>query len=169
VKIRRYRPQDQGAVIGLFREFMWELAPPALAADFQAYIERAIEEELGRIEDYYFRRDDQAFWVADTGPVVGMVGVEHHEREAAELRRMAVAAAHRRKGIGRELLGTAETFSREQGYRRMVLSTSQLQAAARALYEASGYRLVREEKDAQPSHKSAGAGLTRFHYEKMLV
>lgn len=168
MKIRRYRPQDQGAVIGLFREFMWELTPAALASEFQAYIERAIEEELGRIEEYYFHRDDQGFWVADTGPVVGMVGVEHRDREAAELRRMAVAAAHRRKGIGRELLGTAEAFCRQSGYRRMVLSTSELQTAARALYEASGYRRVREEKDAAPSHKSAGAGLTRFHYEKML-
>ena len=126
MSIRRYRPQDQGAVIGLFREFMWELAPPALAAEFQAYIERAIEKELGRIEEYYFRRDDQGFWVADAGPVVGMVGVEHHDREAAELRRMAVAAAHRRRGIGRELLGTAEAFCRQSGYRRMVLSTSEL-------------------------------------------
>lgn len=169
MNIRRYRPQDQRAVIGLFREFMWELAPPALAADFQAYIQRAIDQELGRIEEYYFRRDDQAFWVADAGPVVGMVGVEHRKPEAAELRRMAVAAAHRRKGIGRGLLATAEAFCRECGYRRVVLSTSELQAAARRLYEASGYRLVREENDAAPSHKSAGAGLTRFHYEKMLA
>lgn len=61
-----------------------------LAADFQAYIEHAIDEEPGRIEEYCFRRHDQAFWVADAS-------------------------------------------------------------------------------DAAPSHKSAGAGLTRFHYEKMLA
>jgi len=50
-----------------------------------------------------------------------------------------------------------------------VLSTSQLQAAARRLYESSGYRLVREEAAAAPSHKSVGAGLTRYHYEKALA
>ena len=50
MSIRRYRPYDQGAVIALFREFMWELTPPALGAEFQAYVERAIQEELGRIE-----------------------------------------------------------------------------------------------------------------------
>ena len=33
--IRRYRPSDQGAVIALFREFMWELAPPSLGDEFQ--------------------------------------------------------------------------------------------------------------------------------------
>ena len=47
--IRRYRPSDQGAVIALFREFMWELAPPNLGGEFQTYIERAIDEELGRM------------------------------------------------------------------------------------------------------------------------
>ena len=168
MNIRRYRPSDRGAVVGLFRQFMWELAPPDLAGEFQAYIERAIREELGRIEEYYFRRDDQGFWIADPGKVVGMVGVERHDDESAELRRMAVAATHRRRGIGRALLATAETFCGERGYRRIVLSTSELQAPAARLYESSGYQLVREEKAAPPSHKSVGAGLTRYHYEKML-
>lgn len=167
--IRRYRPSDQGAVIALFREFMWELTPAALGAQFQSYIERAIVEELGRIEEYYFSREGQGFWVADSGGVVGMAGVEHHEQGAAELRRMAVGKAHRRKGIGRELLATAEAFCRDAGYRRMVLSTSELQAAAARLYESSGYRLVREERAARASHKSVGAGLARYHYEKVLT
>ena len=168
MNIRRYRPSDQGAVIALFREFMWELTPPALGAEFQAYVERAIQEELGRVEEYYFARDDQGFWIADAYGMVGMVGVEHHDADAAELRRMAVAKAHRRRGIGRKLLATAEAFCRKAGYRRIVLSTSELQLAAAQLYHSSGYELIREEKGAAPSHKSAGAGLTRFHYEKIL-
>ena len=156
-------------MIALFREFMWELTPPELGAEFQSYIERAIEEELGRIEEYYFARDDQGFWIAEQRQMVGMVGIERHADDAAELRRMAVGKEHRRKGIGRELLATAEAFCREAGYRRLVLSTSELQVPAARLYESSGYRLVREEKDAQPSHKSVGTGLTRYHYEKMLA
>lgn len=169
MKIRRYRPSDQAAVIGLFREFMWELTPPALGAEFQSYIERAIRDELGRIEEYYFSRDDQGFWVADDGRLVGMVGVERQSEECAELRRMAVEKSHRRKGIGRQLLATAEKFCRDAGYRKMVLSTSELQVAAMRLYESSGYRMVREQTDAGGSHKSAGAGLTRYHYEKPLA
>jgi GNAT superfamily N-acetyltransferase len=166
VNIRRYLPSDQAAVIALFREFMWELTPPSLGAEFQDYIERAIREELGRIEEYYFSRDDQGFWVADN--VVGMVGIERQSQECAELRRMAVARSHRRKGIGRELLDTAEAFCRDRGYRRMVLSTSELQVAAMRLYESSGYRMVRKELAAPASHKSVGASLARYHYEKAL-
>jgi putative acetyltransferase len=168
VKIRRYRPFDHGAVIALFREFMWELTPPLLGAEFQAYVERAIREELGRIEEYYFAREGQGFWVADEDRVVGMVGVERQAEDCAELRRMAVEKAHRRKGIGRELLAAAEAFCRDCGYRRLVLSTSELQVAAARLYESSGYRRVREEQAAPASHKSVGAAL-RYHYEKSLA
>lgn len=160
-------------MIGLFREFMWELAPPELATQFQSYVERAIREELGRVEEYYFGREGQCFWVAQEGElggrVVAMAGIERRAQDAGELRRMAVEKAHRRRGIGRELLATAEAFCRECGYRRVVLSTSELQVAARRLYESSGYRLVREESAAPASHKSVGTGLTRYHYEKALA
>ena len=169
MRIRRYRASDQGAVIALFREFMWELTPPALGAEFQTYVERAIQEELGRIEQYYFARAGQCFWVAEEGRVMGMVGIERHAEDSAELRRMAVEKAHRRNGIGRELLATAEAFCRDCGYRRVVLSTSELQAAAARLYESAGYRRVREERAAQASHKSVGAGLKRYYYEKALT
>jgi ribosomal protein S18 acetylase RimI-like enzyme len=166
VRIRRYLPPDQGAVISLFREFMWEFTPPRLGAEFQEYVERAIREELGRIEEYYFARDGQGFWVVDD--VVGMVGIERQTPHAAELRRMAVRSSHRRRGIGRELLRTAEAFCHERGYSKVVLSTSELQVAAMRLYESSGYRLVRREAAAAASHKSVGAGLARYHYEKAL-
>jgi GNAT superfamily N-acetyltransferase len=156
-------------VIGLFRESMWELAPPALGAPFQSYIERAIQEELGKVEEYYFGREGQGFWVAEDVRVVGMVGVEKHAQNAGELRRMAVEKAHRRKGISRKLLATAEAFCQECGYRQVVLSTSELQVAAMRLYESSGYRLVRKESAAPASHKSVGAGLARYHYEKPLA
>lgn len=166
MKIRRYLPPDQAAVIALFREFMWELTPPRLGAEFQDYIERATRDELGRIEEYYFGREGQGFWVVDD--VVGMVGIERQTQHSAELRRMAVKSSHRRKGIGRELLRTAEAFCRECGYSKVVLSTSELQVAAVQLYESNGYRLVRKEIDAPASHKAAGAGLARYHYEKAL-
>ena len=162
--VRAYRPADRAAVIELFRAFMQELTPPALEAEFRAYVERAIREELSRIEHYY----GEAFWVAEQEVVIGMVGIERHTPETAELRRMAVARAARRKGVGRALLAAAEGFCRQAGYRKVVLSTSELQSPARRLYESSGYGLVREERDAPASHKSAGAGLTRYHYEKML-
>jgi GNAT superfamily N-acetyltransferase len=168
VIIRRYRPADGAAVVALFRAFMKELTPPRREREFAAYVETAIRDELGRIEEYYFGREGQGFWVAEDDGVIGMVGVERHDEASAELRRMAVDAAHRRRGVARALLAAAEEFCRQARYRKLILSTSELQLAARRLYESSGYHLVREEADAPASHKSAGAGLTRYHYEKTL-
>ena len=166
--IRGYQPADRTPVIALFRAFMQELAPPALQGEFAAYVDRAIREELGRIEDYYLRCEGQGFWVAEQDRVIGMVGIERRATDSAELRRMAVESSCRRRGVGAALLATAEAFCRGHGYGRIVLSTSELQSPARRLYESRGYSLVRKELDAPPSHKSAGAGLTRYHYEKLL-
>lgn len=55
--IRPYKDEDRAEVIRLFRAFMEEYA----RADFAAYVERAIGEELGRIEDYYLAREGQGF------------------------------------------------------------------------------------------------------------
>jgi ribosomal protein S18 acetylase RimI-like enzyme len=168
VIIRRYSAADRPAVLALFRAFMQELAPPGLEREFAAYVETAVRDELGRIDEYYLSREGQGFWVAEEDQVIGMVGVERRDQASAELRRMAVDAAHRRRGVARALLAMAEEFCRQARYRKVILSTSELQLAARRLYESGGYRLVREEADAPASHKSAGAGLTRYHYEKTL-
>ena len=96
---------------------MQELTPPQLRSEFDSYVETAVREELGRIEQYYFSREGQGFWVADQAGVVGMVGVERHSESSAELRRMAVDQHHRRRGIARELLQVAEAFCRDFGYR----------------------------------------------------
>ena len=98
--------------------------------------------------------------MADAGALIGMVGVEHVDAETAELRRIAVARAHRKKGVGRALLASAEAFCLKHGYRKMVLSTSELQQAAAQLYQTSGYSMVGE---------SARTGLTHYRYEKALA
>jgi GNAT superfamily N-acetyltransferase len=167
-QIRLYLSTDRDAVAALFRQFMAALTPPRLQAAFSTYVETAVREELSRIEDYYFGKPHQGFWVAERGRVIGMVGIEEHSATRAELRRMAVDAAHRRRGIGQQLLRAAESFCQECRYEEIILSTSEFQPAAMRLSEASGYRLVRTEIAVAQSHKSPGSGSTRYHYEKRL-
>jgi GNAT superfamily N-acetyltransferase len=167
LEIRRYREADQPGVIRLFRQFMDELTPRDMKADFDSYVEIAIRGELSRIPEYYFAKPRQGFWVADIEGVVGMVGIEQSSERVAELRRMAVETSQRRRGIARALLQAAEAFCRESGYDRIELNTSERQAAARRLYEASGYRLLGTGVIAKTTHKLIG-GLTRYYYEKEL-
>lgn len=158
--IRSYEERDREAVIRLFREFMAEMG------DFAGYVDRAIADELGRIGEYYLADARQGFWVVDG--VIGMVGVERQSDAVAELRRMVVAREHRRRGMARALLATAEDFCRQAGYGTIVLNTSELQEPAMRLYEASGYRRVRTAQPGETTHKMVG-GLTRHYYEKKLT
>jgi GNAT superfamily N-acetyltransferase len=157
--VRKYEERDREAVIGLFRDFMREMG------DFPEYVQRAIDDELGRIAEYYLADARQGFWVADN--VIGMVGVERESDTVAELRRMVVAREHRRRGIARALLATAESFCRDAGYASIVLNTSDLQQPAMRLYESCGYRRTRTAKPEGTTHKVVG-GLTRHYYEKKL-
>jgi GNAT superfamily N-acetyltransferase len=157
--IRKYQERDRGAVIRLFRDFMREMG------DFPGYVQRAIDEELSRVGEYYARG---GFWVAEVdGAVVGMAGIERQSAGKAELRRMIVDRAHRRRGIARALLAAAESFCRDAGYVFIVLNTSELQQPAMRLYEASGYRRTRTAAPERTTHKMVG-GLTRHYYEKKL-
>jgi len=75
---------------------------------FEAYVERALAEEIDRITDYYSQRKD-GFWVAikdDT--LVGTFGLEHASPDSMELRRMYVDPGARRRGIARQMLRFAE-------------------------------------------------------------
>jgi putative acetyltransferase len=74
----------------------------------------------------------------------------------------------RRRGIARKMLAEAEGAARRMGCALMVLSTSELQTAALALYQNAGYRLVREEIASELSNKTVGGGLRRFWFEKRL-
>jgi putative acetyltransferase len=167
--IRRYEERDAPAVRALFIEVNRELAPVAMREAFERYIAQSLAEEIDRIPAYYAERGG-SFWVAEeaAGAIIGTFGLERADEQTAELRRMYVARAARRRGIGRLLLAHAERACSQAGYDRLVLSTAELQHAALGLYRASGYRLVREETAATASNKTVGSGLKRFHFEKHL-
>jgi GNAT superfamily N-acetyltransferase len=168
ITIREFSEGDAPLVRELFIATNRLLSPPKLRDAFEAYIERALAEEIDRIADYY-REHDGGFWVALAGArLVGTFGLERAAADAMELRRMYVDAACRRAGIGRRLLQHAEAECRRRGIARLVLSTAAIQEAAVALYRGAGYRLVREEIAEMASNKTVGSGLHRFHFEKIL-
>jgi GNAT superfamily N-acetyltransferase len=102
--IRPFTERDAAQVRGLFITVNRLLSPPHLRDAFEAYIERALVEEMDRIPDYYRERDG-GFWVAVKGDkVVGTFGLERASDDAMELRRMYVDPSARRQGIARLML-----------------------------------------------------------------
>lgn len=103
-----------------------------------------------------------AFLVARVdGSAVGCAAVIRHDRDTAELKRMYVAPAARRRGVSRALLAAAEGAACDLGYRRLRLATGLRQPEAMALYESAGYARI------DPYGAFAGSPLT-VCYERPL-
>ena len=168
ITIRPFAQNDAPQVRELFIVVNRLLSPPNLRSAFEAYIERALAEEIDRITAYY-QEHDGGFWVAiQRDKLVGTLGLERASPDAMELRRMYVDPGARRHGIARQMLRFAEDECRRRKIFRLELSTSELQDAAIALYGSAGYRLVRQDLAQIGSNKTVGAGLRRFYFEKPL-
>jgi GNAT superfamily N-acetyltransferase len=168
IEIRPFADDDAAQVRELFVAINRLPSPPDLRDAFEAYIERALAEEIDRITAYY-REHDGSFWVAIQNDVlVGTFGLERAAPDAMELRRMYVDAAARRKGIGRRMLQYAEDECRRRNVARLELSTAEIQNAALALYRNAGYQLIREEAAETGTNKTVGSGLRRFYFQKVL-
>lgn len=118
---------------------------------------------LARIAAEFVERFDarrERCWVAEIdGQAVGSVLVVREDEYTARLRMLFVEASARGQGVGRRLVGECIAFARLSGYASMVLWTNDILAAARRLYEAAGFRMVREE-----AHHSFGKDLVGQHW-----
>ena len=156
-------------VRALFIQINRILAPPDRRDIFEAYIERSLREEVGRIEAYYAEAGGVFRLAVERDRLRGMYGLEPQAPTAIELRRMYVAPNFQRRGLARRMLLEAERVAGSLGYETMVLSTSELQGAALALYRSAGFDLTREETADAASNKTVGGGIRRFHFEKRLA
>ena len=124
---------------------------------------------MGRIPEYYAASRRAGFWVARRGgELAGFFGIEPSGPGAAELRRMYVVPEFRRRGLGRMLLAEAEKMAHRMGYRRLDLSTSELQGPALALYRHAGYEETGAAIAELPSNKTIGGGVRRHHFARQL-
>jgi putative acetyltransferase len=168
ITIRPFSERDADQVRALFVAVNRLLSPPDLREAFEAYIEHSLVEEIDRIPAYYGERAG-SFWVAVKGDrLVGMFGLERTSDGAMELRRMYVDPSARRQGIASLMLQSAENECLRQSISRLTLSTSEIQAAALALYKNAGYRLLGEKIANAASNKTVGSGIRRYYFEKSL-
>jgi len=75
------------------------------------------------------------------GHLVGMGGIRpRDDRETAEVLRVRVHPAFRRRGVGRALMSALEQRAARLGMRRMHLDTATNQPEAMAFYQGLGYQ-----------------------------
>jgi DNA-binding MarR family transcriptional regulator/GNAT superfamily N-acetyltransferase len=122
---------------------------------------------LAGIAASFIRDFDPAWenaWVAEhEGSVAGSVFLVRESETMAKLRMLHVEPGARGLGIGRRLVAECLGFARQRGYARITLWTNDILLAARRIYQAEGFRLVREE-----AHHSFGQDLVGQCWELSL-
>lgn len=169
VIFRRYQPSDCAQLAALWGRINRELAPAGMEELFEQYIATMISGELVRLSEVFSEAKKNAFWVVDRRDgIVGCFGIESHCETDTELRRMYLDREFRGTGVAKRMLECAEELARSLGFRKMLVSTAEIQRAADRFYRRSGFRQLRVEVAQAMTAKQAGGGLTRFYFEKEL-
>jgi GNAT superfamily N-acetyltransferase len=118
--------------------------------DLDVTFETQVGRELSEFVEQFHPEKD-GLWIAKTSDsFAGSVAIEGYETEGnARLRWFIVAPGFQGRGIGKELLRTAISFSRGKKYETICLWTFQGLDRARSLYESEGFLLLKEKKAHQ--------------------
>ncbi|CAN7504262.1 bifunctional helix-turn-helix transcriptional regulator/GNAT family N-acetyltransferase [Variovorax sp. LjRoot84] len=116
------------------REYGWNGEFEALVAEIAGQFLRKFQPEWERC------------WIAELdGERVGAVFLMRKSATVAQLRLLILTPQARGLGLGARLTDECIAFARHKGYKKMLLWTNSCLSAARGIYAARGFKLVKSE------------------------
>jgi len=110
--------------------------------EFEAYV----AEGLGEFARAY-QEGKSSLWIAEIKKTtIGSIAILERPHQQAQLRWFLVRPEYRRIKLGRLLFEKALKFCQSAGYDKIFLWTLDILAAARAVYEANGFKKENEKK-----------------------
>lgn len=155
--LRPHQAGDMGWIVyrhGVLyaQEYGWD-------EQFEALVASIVVKFLQR-----FNPKRERCWIAEKdGEIVGSVFLVKHTKNIAQLRMLYVEPFTRGMGIGKRLVEECIRFARQAGYKKIILWTQSILYAARHIYEATGFKIVKTE-----SHHSFGHDLVAEIWELKL-
>jgi DNA-binding MarR family transcriptional regulator/GNAT superfamily N-acetyltransferase len=155
--IRTHRLGDMGWIthrhgVLYAKEYGWD-------ERFEALVARVVADFIER-----FDPERERCWVAErNGEIVGSIFAVKKSKTVVKLRLLYVEPSARGLGIGERLVDEMIQFSRNVGYKRIVLWTQSDLVSARRIYKAKGFELTGAE-----GHDLFGSPLTAETWELQL-
>ena len=136
------QPGDFGSIVAMHGRLYAE--EHGFDTTFEAYV-------AGPFAAFVLRASPrERIWIEDRGGrIAGCVAIVGADEVTAQLRWFLVEPAARGTGLGRRLRDAAIAFSRDAGYRRIVLWTVAGLEAAQHLYRQAGF----ERTEAAPARR----------------
>lgn len=124
-------PQDAGAVLKIWREFVFS---PSVSLDYQGY-----EAEFANIPGKYAPPEGRLLLATRDGNIAGCVSLRKVNDAICEMKRLYVRPSARGLGLGRQLAEYLIAEAKKAGYEEMRLDVLEEFRAARKLYAELGF------------------------------